>query len=354
MSTPPTDDRVGASTTIARLSVTARSECSTSGGTAADRIFRSRRWKEGHPYRIPRQLGYVRLVSSRGKLDQTAAGPDDRSDDDSASTQDRRSDDSAGTAGTPGNRRPALIAGLVALALVLTAIGFYRWGSGGAAQPPPKAAPSASATRQPSTADIYTAVAPSVVTIEAFHTGATAVEDTGTGVIVNADGTILTALHVVKGAGSIRVTFADGTASDAVVTTSDAGMDIATLGPATLPSVVVPSVLGRSDQLAVGDNVIAIGNQLGLTRTTTTGVVSGLNRSATGDDGADLTGLIQFDAAVNPGSSGGPLVNAKGQIVGIVVALANPTSARTFIGVGFAVPINAAVTAGGGSRAPQQ
>jgi S1-C subfamily serine protease len=79
-----------------------------------------------------------------------------------------------------------------------------------------------------------------------------------------------------------------------------------------------------------------------------------LDRRAKGTDGASLTGLIQFDAAVNPGSSGGPLVNGRGETVGIVVALANPTTEGTFIGVGFAVPITTAVAGGGGSRAPQQ
>ena len=90
-----------------------------------------------------------------------------------------------------------------------------------------------------------------------------------------------------------------------------------------------------------------------MVRSATTGVVSGLERSATGTGGLRLTGLIQFDAAVNPGSSGGPLVNLRGETVGIVVALANPTSAGTFIGIGFAVPIGAAAAAGGGDG-PQQ
>jgi putative serine protease PepD len=248
-------------------------------------------------------------------------------------------------------RRAAVIA-VAAAVLVLTAFGFYRFGASGSAQPLPTATPSATPTRAPTTAEIYGAVAGSVVTVEAVAPDGKTVLATGTGVIVNADATILTALHVVKGAASVHVVFADGTGSAATVTAADPTMDIATLGPATLPSVVVPAVLGRSDRLAVGDAVIAIGNPLGLTRTTTTGVVSGLDRSAD-PEGEQLTGLIQFDAAVNPGSSGGPLLDAKGETVGIVVALANPTAAGTFIGIGFAVPITAAV-AGGGGRAPQQ
>jgi len=99
--------------------------------------------------------------------------------------------------------------------------------------------------------------------------------------------------------------------------------------------------------LAVGDDVVAIGNPLGLTATTTSGVVSGLNRVLTRKAQGDIAGLIQFDAAVNPGSSGGPLLNDRGQVAGIVVALANPTDAGTFIGIGFAVPIGAALGGSG-------
>jgi putative serine protease PepD len=245
-------------------------------------------------------------------------------------------------------------AAAAAVLLLLTAVVSYRWGSSGrSAATPPHAGASPSASRSPSTADIYAALAPSVVYIEATVAGGSTV-DSGTGVVVNATGTVLTALHVVRGAGTIRLTFADGTTSAAGISAADPAHDIAILAPATLPDPVVPAVLGRSDRLSVGDGVVAIGNPLGLTRTTTTGVVSGLGRVVHDPDGGSLSGLIQFDAAVNPGSSGGPLLNARGEVVGIVVALANPTSARTFIGIGFAVPIGTAVAAGGGDRGPQQ
>jgi S1-C subfamily serine protease len=234
--------------------------------------------------------------------------------------------------------------------LVLTAVGFYRWGAARAPGPAPATAASPSATRPPTTAEVYTAVAPSVVSVEAGRQGAA--DSAGTGVVVNANGTVLTALHVVQDADAVRVTFADGTESAATVAAANPAIDIAALRPATLPSVVVPAVLGG--RLAVGDTVIVIGDQLGLTRTTTTGVVSGLNRRTAAPDGTGLSGLIQFDAAVNHGSSGGPLLTARGETVGIVVSLANPTAAGTFIGIGFAVPIGTAVAAGGGSRAPQQ
>jgi S1-C subfamily serine protease len=240
------------------------------------------------------------------------------------------------------------------VALLLTAVVSYRWGSAGTPQAAPTVTPAATPTRGPTTAEIYQTLAPSVVTIEAMTGGATTVNSTGTGVVVNADGTILTALHVVKGASALRVTFADGTASPATITGADPATDIASLGVTTLPTVVVPVVLGAAGRMAIGDNVIAIGNQLGLTSTATAGVVSGFNRSATIADGTVLTGLIQFDAAVNSGSSGGPLVNGQGETVGIVVALANPTTAGTFIGIGFAIPIATAVGGGGGGRQLQQ
>jgi len=239
-------------------------------------------------------------------------------------------------------------------ALVLTAIVSFRWGSADSPQPLPTASPEATAVTALSTAEIYAALAPSVVTIEVVNPDTNRVHATGTGVIANADGVILTALHVVNDVGSIRVTFADGTSSAATVVAADPTNDIAALAAATLPAVVVPAILGSSARLSVGDDVVAIGNQLGLTSSATAGVVSGLNRGTTGNDGTRLAGLIQFDAAVNPGSSGGPLVNTRGETIGVVVALANPTDAGTFIGIGFAVPIGTAVAAGGDGRGPQQ
>jgi putative serine protease PepD len=169
----------------------------------------------------------------------------------------------------------------------------------------------------------------------------------GTGVIVADDGTILTADHVVAGAKSITVTFADGTTARASVSSADTKLDIATLAPARLPSVVVPATLGGG--ASIGAAVVAIGNPLGLTDSVSSGVISGLNRSAATDTGR-RSGLIQFDAAVNPGSSGGPLLDNRGMVIGIVVALADPDGQDAFAGIGFAVPIGAAL--GGGSSGP--
>jgi putative serine protease PepD len=243
--------------------------------------------------------------------------------------------------------------GVVVLAIVVTAVLAFR--AGGSADAPAVARPSASpspSASAPTVAQIYRAVAPSVVEIESTTAGGVL---TGTGVVANAQGAILTAFHVVKGASAVKVRFADGTESAAAVAGSDPEMDIAALTPEQLPDVVVPAVMGNSGRLAVGNPVVAIGNQLGLTSSATAGVVSGLDRSAANPDGTKLSGLIQFDAAVNPGSSGGPLVNGRGETIGIVVALANPTSAGTFVGVGFAVPIGAALgAAGDGERPPQQ
>ena len=168
----------------------------------------------------------------------------------------------------------------------------------------------------------------------------------GAGTVVKDDGTILTALHVVRGATTITVRFADGTQSVATVTASTPDQDIAVLSPATLPEVVVPATLGGG--VGVGDEVFALGNPLGYAASLSGGVVSALNRTVT-IQGTTLNGLIQTDAAVNPGNSGGPLVNKAGQVVGVVTALANPSGADSFAGIGFAVPI---ATAGGAAGAP--
>jgi S1-C subfamily serine protease len=178
----------------------------------------------------------------------------------------------------------------------------------------------------------------------------TAKGELGTGVIVTASGSVLTANHVIADRSAITITFADGTRSAATVTASSPATDTALLTPAKLPQPVVPATIGGGAQ--VGDEVVAIGNPLGLTYSVSAGVVSGLNRTATTRDGK-FGGMIQFDASVNPGSSGGPLLDAKGHVIGIVVSIADPDGKDAFAGIAFAVPIGAALGAGGPGGGPQ-
>lgn len=173
----------------------------------------------------------------------------------------------------------------------------------------------------------------------------------GSGVIINANGDIMTCLHVILNATAIQVVFADGNASSAQVKSTDPARDIAILTATNPPAKLVPAVLGSSRSMQVGSDAYIVSNPFGMTGSLTAGVVSGLNRSLQlPNDGPNLAGLIQFDAAVNPGSSGGPLLNRNGQVVGIVEALVNPTNQDVFIGIGLATPIE---TAGAGSGLPQ-
>lgn len=170
----------------------------------------------------------------------------------------------------------------------------------------------------------------------------------GTGVVIKDDGTILTNFHVVSGAKKLRVTFFDGTEADATVIGVQPDKDLAVLKPQKIPDDLEPAILGSSQQLAPGDGVVAVGFPFGIGPSVSAGVVSGLNRQFKSQDGKqNLTGLIQFDAAANPGNSGGPLINMSGEVVGIVTAILNPTSARTFIGIGFATTIESAGSAVG-------
>jgi len=200
-------------------------------------------------------------------------------------------------------------------------------------------------SQPPAGVAVYQTVRPGLVLIQAQHPGTPGSEDLGSGVIVDTQGDILTALHVVEGAAQIQVTFFDGTTSPAFITSSDPTDDIAVLAAERLPTVVDPAVLGPSPQ--IGEQVFAVGNPLGLVGSLSAGVISGLDRTFTLQSGRTLSGMIQFDAAVNPGSSGGPLVNTKGQVIGIVTGLANAAGTDDFAGIGFAVPIGTAGRAAG-------
>ena len=192
-------------------------------------------------------------------------------------------------------------------------------------------------------------ITPSLVVVTAQRTDPGNIDTRlGSGVVINAAGAVLTAMHVVDGASRIQLAFADGTTAGATVLVTKPESDIAVLAPDQLPDLVVPAVMAGPPP--VGDAVYAVGNPLGLTHSLTAGVVSATDRSIPTGRG-ELSGLIQFDAAVNPGNSGGPLLNRAGQVVGIVTALANPANQDFFVGIGFAVPI---ATAGGAAGGPQQ
>lgn len=198
-------------------------------------------------------------------------------------------------------------------------------------------------------AQVYQVILPSLVFIQVESIVGEGEDGIGSGVIINNDAAILTAHHVIENAAEILVTFADGTQSEAFVAAEEPENDIAVLMPVTMPDVFLPAVIGSSGAMHIGDQVFAVGNPLGLAGSMSAGVISGFDRSFFPVDGDHrLEGLIQFDAAVNPGNSGGPLLNRYGQVVGIVTGLVNPTEQEVFIGIGFAVPINVAVSAAGG------
>ena len=170
----------------------------------------------------------------------------------------------------------------------------------------------------------------------------------GSGVVIMENGTILTNLHVVSGAKRVRVTFMDGSESEATVTGTQPENDLAVLRAKTLPDDLFPATMRSTGDLRPGDQVVAVGFPFGIGPSTSAGVVSGLKRSFRSPDGQQLmTNLIQFDAAANPGNSGGPLVTMDGEVVGIVTAILNPSRQRVFIGIGFAVPIENAASAVG-------
>jgi S1-C subfamily serine protease len=198
---------------------------------------------------------------------------------------------------------------------------------------------------------VYRLIQPSLVLIESQGTSADGkVERSfGSGVIINDQGDILTSLHVVTGSTDIQLTFADGTESSAEIAVAQPENDIAVLSADTPPAQIVPATLGNPGAMRVGDEAFAVGNPFGLYSSMSAGVISGFNRTIQPvSSDYELKGLIQIDAAVNPGNSGGPLLNRYGEVIGIVTGLVNPTEQNFFVGIGFAVPINIAAPAAGG------
>ncbi|MFZ9405893.1 MAG: S1C family serine protease [Burkholderiaceae bacterium] len=173
----------------------------------------------------------------------------------------------------------------------------------------------------------------------------------GSGVVIKEDGTVLTNLHVVADAARgarLTLTFFDGSESPAQVLQVFPDKDLAIVRPQRIPDDLQPAVLSGSGTLQPGDQVVAVGFPFGIGPSVTAGVVSGLNREFVDPESEQrLAGLIQFDAAANPGSSGGPLVNRQGEVVGIVTAIYSPARTRTFIGIGFATTLESAGAAMG-------
>jgi S1-C subfamily serine protease len=201
-------------------------------------------------------------------------------------------------------------------------------------------------------AKAYEVIRPSVVRVRGLGPDKKGGEDTeksvGSGVVIVDKGIILTNLHVVVDAKRVQVVFADGLESDATIIGVRPEHDLAVLQAQTIPDDLFAATMRSTADLALGDQVIAVGFPFGIGPSVTAGVVSGLRREFRSPEGKRvLTNLIQFDAAVNPGSSGGPLVTTSGEVVGIVTGILNPTDQRFFVGIGFAVPIENAAAAVG-------
>ena len=253
--------------------------------------------------------------------------------------------------------RRALVPGVIALALVVAATAWFAQ---------PAALTQAQVTAlvhraieeipaKPTATEAFEKILPSVVAVRAIGDGEestigmeTGRQDVqrGTGVVIVESGIILTNLHVVNGMRRIHVTFSDGTEAEAEVIGQRAEQDLAVLQAKTLPDDVMPATMRATTGLRPGDEVLAVGFPFGIGPSASAGVISGLKRDYVSPEGKRvLSNLIQFDAAVNPGNSGGPLVTLEGEVIGIVTGLLNPTEQRVFIGIGFAVPIENAASA---------
>jgi S1-C subfamily serine protease len=252
----------------------------------------------------------------------------------------------------------AFLGGLLAMVAVF---GVYELGrsngdSGSSVQnvatPTPKPTTSTSGTASNvtstgecmSAADIYEQVRPSVVEVDiSGGNGFSSIQGTGTGIVLDTEGHILTNNHVVENANVIDVLFDDGASVSATVVGTDTQNDLAVIKIDPSDHDLSPATLGDSSSLRVGDTVLALGNPFNLEASLTQGIVSGLDRAySEGNSTRPIRGMIQTDAAINPGNSGGPLIDCHGNVVGVNTLLENPTGDTVNVGVGFAVAINTA------------
>ena len=162
-------------------------------------------------------------------------------------------------------------------------------------------------------------------------------EGAGSGSVLDQKGHILTNYHVIEGAREIQITLFDGKEYAAELVGEDPLTDVAVIRIKAPATSLVPVTLGDSTHLKVGQRVFAIGNPFGLERTLTTGIISSLNRSLPSRNGRTIKSIIQIDAAINPGSSGGPLLDSHSRLIGMNTAIASRTGQNT--GVGFAIPV---------------
>ncbi len=202
--------------------------------------------------------------------------------------------------------------------------------------------------------EIYERTAPSVVKVTStivrqsespFGFGESAQQGTatGSGFVIDANGTLLTNWHVVENASKVTVSFEHSKTVEAHVVGKNPSQDLAVLKIPTEGLTLHPLTLGDSSAVEVGEPVVAIGNPFGLSRTLTTGVISALQREITAPNGFAIDNVLQTDAPINPGNSGGPLLNAKGQVIGITSQIETGGGGSDGnIGIGFAVPINTA------------
>jgi S1-C subfamily serine protease len=168
----------------------------------------------------------------------------------------------------------------------------------------------------------------------------------GSGFVVDKAGHVVTNYHVISGARQVRVSFSNGASTKATVEGTDASSDLAVLKIDTSSRALTPLPLGNSDAMQVGDPVVAIGNPFGLDRTVTAGIVSAIQRAITAPNGYTIDHVIQTDAAINHGNSGGPLLNRSGQVIGVNSQIETGSSSDTSgnVGIGFAIPSNTVKT----------